>query len=67
LQQIEAADLATWLHDVAAHASSCRFTNCTHRNEPDCAVRAAAERGEIAAGRLRLYQDLYDELSRPRW
>ena len=67
LQQIEAADLATWLPDVAAHASSCRFTNCTHRSEPDCAVRAAAERGEIAPGRLRLYQDLYDELSRPRW
>jgi ribosome biogenesis GTPase / thiamine phosphate phosphatase len=67
LQQIAAADLAAWLPDVAAHAASCRFTNCTHRSEPDCAVRAAAERGAIAPGRLRLYQDLYDELSRPRW
>jgi ribosome biogenesis GTPase len=67
LQQIAAADLAAWLPDVAAHAASCRFTNCTHRSEPDCAVRAAAERGEVAPDRLRLYQELYEELSQPRW
>jgi ribosome biogenesis GTPase len=67
LQQIEAADLAQWLPDVAAHAAQCRFANCTHRSEPDCAVRAAAERGEVAASRLRLYEQLYEELARPRY
>jgi ribosome biogenesis GTPase / thiamine phosphate phosphatase len=67
LQQIEAADLARWLPDVAVHAAHCRFANCTHRSEPDCAVRAAAERGEVAASRLRLYEQLYEELSRPRY
>jgi len=67
LQQIEAADLARWLPDVAAHAAQCRFVNCTHRSEPDCAVRAAAERGDVAPGRLRLYEQLYEELSRPKW
>lgn len=67
LQQIEAADLARWLPDVAAHAAHCRFANCTHRSEPDCAVRAAAQRGEVAASRLRLYEQLYEELSRPRY
>jgi len=67
LQQIEAADLARWLPDVAAHAAQCRFVNCTHRSEPDCAVRAAAERREVAPSRLRLYEQLYDELSRPKW
>jgi ribosome biogenesis GTPase len=67
LQQIEAADLARWLPDVAAHAAQCRFVNCTHRSEPDCAVRAAAERGEVAPARMRLYEQLYEELSRPRY
>ncbi|HEU5294624.1 MAG TPA: ribosome small subunit-dependent GTPase A [Burkholderiaceae bacterium] len=67
LQQIEAADLARWLPDVAAHAAHCRFVNCTHRSEPDCAVRAAAERGEVAPSRLRLYEQLYEELARPKW
>lgn len=67
LQQIEAADLARWLPDVAAHAAQCRFVNCTHRSEPDCAVRAAAARGEVAPARLRLYEQLYEELSLPRY
>ncbi|HSB25916.1 MAG TPA: ribosome small subunit-dependent GTPase A [Burkholderiaceae bacterium] len=67
LQQIEAADLARWLPDIAEHAAQCRFVDCTHRSEPGCAVRAAAERGEIAAGRLRLYEQLYEELSQPRY
>jgi ribosome biogenesis GTPase len=67
LQQIEAADLARWLPDIAAHATRCRFVDCTHRSEPGCAVRAAAERGEIAASRLHLYEQLYEELSQPRY
>jgi ribosome biogenesis GTPase / thiamine phosphate phosphatase len=67
LHQIEAAQLAALLPDITAHGALCRFTNCTHRSEPDCAVRAAAARGEIAAARLQLYQELFDELSQPRW
>ena len=67
LQQIEAADLARWLPDVAPHVAQCRFTNCTHRSEPECAVRAATERGDVAESRLRLYEQLYEELSRPRY
>jgi len=67
LQQIEAADLARWLPDIAAHATQCRFVDCTHRSEPGCAVRAAAERGEVSASRLRLYEQLYEELSQPRY
>jgi len=30
-------------------------------------VRAAAERGELATSRLQLYEQLYEELSRPRY
>jgi ribosome biogenesis GTPase len=33
----------------------CRFNNCTHRDEPDCAIRAAAQRGAVDALRYRLY------------
>lgn len=38
----------------------CRFRDCSHRKEPDCAVRGAVESGEISQSRydsyLRLYQ-----------
>ncbi|MBL8317116.1 MAG: ribosome small subunit-dependent GTPase A [Burkholderiaceae bacterium] len=67
LQQIAATDLPHWMPDLGAHAASCRFTNCTHRQEPDCGVRAALERGEIAASRHRIYEELYAELTAPRY
>ncbi len=49
--------------DIAALAPACRFRDCTHRQEPDCAVVAAVEAGEIEAVRLARYQLLWQELA----
>ncbi|HEX6965877.1 MAG TPA: ribosome small subunit-dependent GTPase A [Gemmatimonadaceae bacterium] len=40
----------------------CRFGDCRHRVEPDCAVRAAVERGDISPARYESYVRLQDEL-----
>lgn len=40
----------------------CRFRDCLHRSEPDCAVRAAVEAEEIAPRRHRSYLALVEEL-----
>lgn len=40
---------------------SCRYHNCTHRDEPACAVREAARSGGIDGTRYRLYARLVDE------
>jgi ribosome biogenesis GTPase len=40
----------------------CRFGDCTHRVEPDCAVRDALARGEISAARYDSYLRLREEL-----
>lgn len=45
---------------------SCRFKDCLHRGEPDCAVAAAAERGEIRERRLAVYRRLVEEAQRAR-
>lgn len=47
--------------DIEELASSCRFRDCTHTNEPGCAVRAAVEAGELAASRLGSYVRLREE------
>jgi len=67
LHHIPATELPRWMLDLSAHMNDCRFHNCTHRQEPGCAVQAAAARGEISPIRLSLYTALYDELSQPRW
>lgn len=44
--------------------SDCKFSDCTHINEPGCAVKKAVEKGEIASHRYQNYLDIYygDEL-----
>jgi|SRR5215208_4480894 len=49
--------------DVAALAASCHFTDCAHRDEPRCAVKAAVEAGTLAADRLDSYLQLQAELA----
>lgn len=40
---------------------TCRFRNCTHRHEPDCALRQAAQRGDILERRLISLNRLEDD------
>ena len=47
--------------EIAGRAESCRFTNCTHQHEPDCAIREAVESGKIAGGRLKSFQKILAE------
>lgn len=60
---IESADLAKSFADIDALSLHCRFIDCMHQNEPGCAVRAAIQKGILAADRLVSYQKLQTELS----
>jgi ribosome biogenesis GTPase / thiamine phosphate phosphatase len=66
LRQIDAQQLAGLMPDLRAHASQCRFYNCTHLHEPGCGVRGALERGEISASRYRIYGEILAELVQRR-
>ena len=67
LRHLDAQRLPGLMPDLREHVGECRFYNCTHREEPGCGVRAAVERGEIAPSRYRIYLEILDELTRPRW
>ena len=47
--------------EIASRAGSCRYPDCTHLHEPECAVLAAVEAGEIAEGRLKSFQKILNE------
>ena len=45
-------------------ASGCRFRNCLHESEPECALRAAVEAGEIHKPRHESYLGIIDSVRR---
>lgn len=48
--------------ELRPYLAECRFNDCTHVAEPDCAVRAAVSRGDVSAARYDSYRRLRDEL-----
>nr|WP_314272147.1 ribosome small subunit-dependent GTPase A [uncultured Kingella sp.] len=61
LHHLDASELLGCFPDLRHLAGQCRFHNCTHRAEPGCAVKAAADAGEIRPARLEFLQRLTDE------
>ena len=49
--------------DFGRFIGKCRFDDCSHRKEPDCAVRAAWESGDIEKSRYDSYLRLYEKSS----
>ncbi len=44
------------------HAGACKFRDCSHRQEPGCAILAALETGEISTARVESYFRIVDSL-----
>ena len=49
------------------YLDQCRFDNCRHLLEPECAVRAASAEGKLDVDRLASYARIYEEISVPSW
>ncbi|MBS1196887.1 MAG: GTPase EngC [Proteobacteria bacterium] len=47
--------------DIQVYARGCRFADCTHTNEPGCAVRSAMAQDELDAGHFQNYLKLKKE------
>ena len=49
--------------DFAPYVGGCQFHDCSHRQEPGCAVRQALEEGKIEKSRYDSYLKLYEKAS----
>jgi ribosome biogenesis GTPase len=58
----EGSGLEAAFDDLHAIAGGCRFSDCGHRNEPGCAVRAAVAEGRLDPARLESFLKLQAEL-----
>lgn len=62
LWDVEPEELDAYFVDIAPYVQACRFGDCTHVNEPGCAVRAAVEKGDVHQNRYDSYLKLREEL-----
>ncbi len=56
-------ELASWYPEMVSLAGQCRYGNCTHTTEPDCAIQAAIQDGSISDLRYKNYRQIFEELS----
>lgn len=63
LPKLDADDLLTYFPEFASYASGCRYRNCRHAREPDCAVREASESGRLSRYRHETYLRLLESIA----
>lgn len=60
LVRMHDTEIGDYFPEILALKDKCRFNNCTHRNEPGCAVQAALAEGGIADFRYRNYLNILE-------
>lgn len=61
LNDIDSENIQKYYPEYETYYGKCRFINCNHISEPDCAVKNAALSGEISKKRYERYQILFAE------
>jgi len=62
---VEAGEAISDLYsDIEALQKQCRFSDCTHTNEPGCAIRRAIQEGIISSGDIKQFEKLKREALR---
>ena len=62
LFHIEADQLAEYFPEMRDLLGQCKFMNCRHLQEPNCAVSQAVKNGKINPERYAFYQRLAENL-----
>jgi ribosome biogenesis GTPase len=63
LAEIAERDLPLGYREFLSYLDQCRFNDCRHINDKDCAVRAAVETGAISPRRYQRYLKLRERLA----
>jgi ribosome biogenesis GTPase len=61
LHRVHHSELKGLFPEFARYEDDCKFPNCSHEHEPDCAVLTAVESGELARTRYMSYLELLAE------
>jgi len=61
LVELESNKIGNYFPEFFTLKQKCKFHNCIHKNEPNCAVKLALKRGEIAPSRYNNYLTMLEE------
>lgn len=64
LLHLSQRELADAFREFLPYSAACRFNDCRHTGEPNCAVEAAVSDGKISARRLAAYRRIVADLKR---
>lgn len=67
LVRMQNEEIDDYFPEIFALKKSCKFNNCMHKNEPDCAVLIALEIGGIADFRYQNYLNILDSNAYTAW
>lgn len=63
LHYLQITNLLSYFPDMRSYIGKCRFHNCSHRQEPGCALKQAVNEHKIEPERLLFLQNITNELS----
>ena len=63
----EKEEVSHYFRDIFAVSHDCRFGNCTHTNEPGCAVQEALIKGSIAISRYESYLSMLGDCTESKY
>jgi len=60
-------EIGHFFRDIFKESQACRFNNCSHRHEPDCAVLKAVEEHRIAPSRYESYISILNDITEGKY
>ncbi len=63
----EETEVGHYFREIFHYSAKCRFNNCTHTHEPDCAVLQAIEEHRIAPSRYNSYLSMLEDKDEDRY
>ena len=63
----EREEVSHFFREIFRQSSECRFSNCTHTNEPGCAVKDALIKGSIALSRYESYLSILNDATEGKY
>lgn len=67
LVDIEIHEVSHYFPEMRLLLNDCKFNNCLHIEEPDCAIKAGVEDGQISPDRYISYINILESMDTKKW